>query len=61
MVRTKGNSFIWGNLTDRCGELKWLENTLEMAEQNNEKVLILQHYPPNDRFASSGIFIEFIR
>lgn len=36
-----GNWWLWINSTDPAGQLEWLVNTLEKAEENHEKVFIL--------------------
>jgi len=51
-VRGATNSFIWNNVTDVCGEIAWLEKTLEHAEKSNEKVLIISHFPTHDGFGT---------
>jgi len=36
--------------------MDWIEKTLEKAEKNGEKVMILSHFPTNSRFVTRGIF-----
>ncbi|MDR3549180.1 MAG: metallophosphoesterase [Candidatus Pacebacteria bacterium] len=50
-VRGSTNSYIWSNITDRCGELSWLQRTLEHSEKAGEKVLIIGHFPPREGFS----------
>eukprot|EP01022_Parablepharisma_sp_SALTPOND_P004333 TRINITY_DN120107_c0_g1_i1.p1 TRINITY_DN120107_c0_g1~~TRINITY_DN120107_c0_g1_i1.p1 ORF type:complete len:603 (+),score=40.66 TRINITY_DN120107_c0_g1_i1:115-1809(+) len=52
LVRGSTNSYIWGNTTDVCGELSWLQRVLDYAEKHDEKALIIEHYPPNDWFST---------
>jgi len=52
LVHDAMNSYIWDNVTDQFGQLSWLENTLKFAEQNNENVLILGHFPPFNQHAN---------
>ena len=50
MVYDIQNWYLLPNHTDPFGELKFLEETLEMCEHNNEVVYILGHIPPGDVF-----------
>lgn len=50
------NSYIWGNITDQLGELKWLNETLYECEKNGEVALIIGHFPPQTGTAIKGIF-----
>ncbi|XP_072028383.1 sphingomyelin phosphodiesterase-like [Amphiura filiformis] len=42
----KGNWWLYINETDPAGQLQWLINVLQKAEDNKEKVHILGHIPP---------------
>jgi len=55
-VRGSTNSYLWDNTTDVCGELVWLEKTLNKAEQNGEKALIISHFPSWNGFGTIRIF-----
>jgi len=57
-VQDATNSYTWINSTDIMGELIWLIDLLEKAEQNNEHVLLLNHFPPYNSFANNGIFTD---
>lgn len=39
------NWFLWSALGDPNGEIAWLEEELKKAEKNNEKVLLIAHFP----------------
>jgi len=39
------NSFLWANSTDPTNQLGWLEETLRIAEKNDERVFIIGHIP----------------
>lgn len=41
-----GNFWLYLNDTDPAGQLQWLIDTLQLAEDNKEKVYILGHIPP---------------
>eukprot|EP00831_Metopus_contortus_P036069 TRINITY_DN2861_c0_g1_i1.p1 TRINITY_DN2861_c0_g1~~TRINITY_DN2861_c0_g1_i1.p1 ORF type:complete len:331 (+),score=16.63 TRINITY_DN2861_c0_g1_i1:238-1230(+) len=53
------NSYIYGNITDRLGQLRWLNQTLYPSEQNKEHVIILSHFPPCNEFANKEWFIRY--
>lgn len=40
-----GPNNVTENMTDPAGQLKWLQNTLELSRQNMEKVYIIAHVP----------------
>ena len=44
---TTDNYWILINSTDPAGQLQWLVETLQTAEDNNEKVHIIGHQPPS--------------
>lgn len=54
LVLDATNSYIWKNMTDQLGQLRWLRETLDYAEMHKESVLILGHYPPYSGFTMPG-------
>ena len=62
------NSFLWDNFnfylinnpTDPLKQIDWLENTLRIAENNNETVLIIGHIPPGNNYFNSEASRRYI-
>lgn len=54
MVQDGMNSFLWSNVTDKFGEIGWIRETLDIAEKNNEAVIIIGHYSPFNRWTIKG-------
>lgn len=59
MVQDGLNSYLWSNITDRFGELAWLQETLDYAEKNKEAVIIIGHYSPFTPWSIKGIHLPF--
>ena len=48
------NSYLWQNSTDVWGNLEWLIEELQFAEDNQQNVLIIGHNPPSSLGSDRG-------
>lgn len=47
------NFYLVANVTDPTGEIEFMRKELYIAEENNQKVIIMGHIPPGDNTCSS--------
>lgn len=48
------NTYNMHNLTDKFGQLEWLQKTFDYAEKHNETILLLSHYAPYTNYMYNG-------